>query len=46
MLAKGAALAGGVALVLRPLLALPGTSRLDVVLAALAVYAMDLELYV
>ena len=46
LLAKGAALAGGVALALAPLFALTGAPGLDVALAALAVYAMGLEVYV
>ncbi len=46
LLAKGAALAGGVALALAPLFALTGAPSLDVALAALAVYAMGLEGYV
>ena len=46
LLAKGAALAGGVALAATPLFALTGAPGLDVALAALAVYAMGLEVYV
>jgi len=46
LLAKGAALAGGMALAAGPLLALSGAPGLDVALAALALYAMGLEVYV
>ena len=46
LLARAAALAGGAALALAPLLALTGAPSLDVALAALAVYAMGLEFYV
>ena len=46
LLARAAALAGGAALALAPLLALTGAPSLDVALAALAIYAMGLEFYV
>ncbi len=46
LLARGASLAGGLGLGLLPLFALTGAPGLDVVLAALAVYAIGLEAYV
>jgi len=45
LLARGAALAGGAALLLLPIFALTGAPGLDVALAALAVYALALEAY-